>query len=129
MCTAAFLRCLHAAIEYAPNDELQRAAIETLQIDQVFSSITQLCSTTGWLDGSIGLKYLRVFKYVIRMPMSAGYEKKENLIKYEIFSLVVERLLLMLKSKITSASENLVLTTVDKMTIALLSSIVYEMSF
>jgi len=42
---------------------------------------------------------------------------------------VVQRILLTLKEKIVSASENLVLTTTDRMTIAALSSIVYEMSF
>ena len=88
-----------------------------------------LCATTGWFNGNIGLKYLRVFKYVLRMPMDSGYEKKENLIRYEIFSKVVQRMLLSLKEKIVSASENLVITTTDRMTIAALSSIVYEMSF
>jgi hypothetical protein len=41
-----------------------------------------LCSTTGWFDGNIGLKYLQVFKYVIKLPQQSGFEQPKNLFKY-----------------------------------------------
>ena len=40
LCIAAFLRCLHAAIEYAPNDKLQAEAIRELRRDDNFFPIT-----------------------------------------------------------------------------------------
>jgi hypothetical protein len=89
LCVAAFLRCLHAAIEYAPRADYQRSAIAVLQQDAIFMNITELCSTTGWFQCNIGLKYLQVFKYIIKMPFNSGYESKENLKKYQVFAVVI----------------------------------------
>ena len=58
LCVAAFLRCLHGAIEYCPSADLQQKAIETLSKDKIFTNITKLCSTTGWFINNIALKYL-----------------------------------------------------------------------
>ena len=74
LCVAAYLRCLYAAIEYAPNLELKAEAIRSLKEEFVFRTITQLCDTTGWFEANIGAKYLRVMRHIIKVPYSMADE-------------------------------------------------------
>lgn len=69
---AAYLRCLFAAIEYAPSVPLRDSALQTIRDPINFRGITQLCDTTDWDEkANIGAKYLRVARSVIKLP----YEK------------------------------------------------------
>ena len=71
LCIASYLRCLFAAIEYAPTEEMKESAIEQISDDVRMRELTQLCDTTGWLskdhdlDANIGAKYLRLMRHVI----------------------------------------------------------------
>ena len=55
---AAFLRCLYASIDSAPHGDYYELAINNLQNQKIFTQITQLCASTGWLTANIGTKYL-----------------------------------------------------------------------
>lgn len=79
LCIAGYLRCLFAAIEYAPNQELKLEAIRNLKDEFVFRNITQLCDTTGWFEANIGAKYLRVMRHVIKVPFHEANEEFKNL--------------------------------------------------
>mmetsp|Transcript_15016 Transcript_15016/g.14598 ORF Transcript_15016/g.14598 Transcript_15016/m.14598 type:complete len:112 (-) Transcript_15016:471-806(-) len=102
LCVAAYLRCLYAAIEYAPDLELRNEAIKILKDDFTFSTITQLCDTTGWLECNIGAKYLRIMRHILKMPYQNAQESIENLPQYEMVAIVAQKILNLLKMKITS---------------------------
>ena len=71
--------------------------------------MTQLCASTGWLISNIGSKYLQVMRYIIRVGPVKRLEDQENLLKYEILSIVVKRILGLLKDKIKNVNNNMVL--------------------
>lgn len=80
MTIAAFLRCLYAAIEYAPNAKLRNNAIKNIRDPVVFRSITQLCDSTNWDENAnIGAKYIRVMRSILKLPPSVGTETMDNL--------------------------------------------------
>ena len=88
---AAFLRCLFNSIESAPgiDGRYYDAAIENIKSDKIFGQITQLCASTGWLHRSIGIKYLQVMRYVVRVDTTTRLEDVDNIGKYEILSIVI----------------------------------------
>lgn len=55
---AAFLRCAYASIDSAPNADYHEQAISNLKGEKIFTQLTQLCASTGWLMANIGSKYL-----------------------------------------------------------------------
>ena len=71
---AAFLRCLYASIDSAPHGDYYEQAIENLQNEKVFTQLTQLCASTGWLTANIGTKYLQVMHYIIRVDSTKRLE-------------------------------------------------------
>jgi hypothetical protein len=91
---AAFLRCLWASIEYAPNYRLRNNAITFLKDPHTFRSITQLCDCTDWDEGChIGAKYLRVMRNIIKLPIDKDLEKTDMLMHYELISIVIQKCL------------------------------------
>ena len=62
--------------------------------------ITKLCSSTDWLSANIGLKYLQVMQYIMRVDISSRLEDRSKIKKYEILSIVIKRILGVLKSKV-----------------------------
>ena len=101
LCIAAYLRCLYAAIEYAPNQELKIEAVRNLKDEFVFRNITQLCDTTGWFEANIGAKYLRVMRHILKISANDANEEFNHLQLYEIVSVVIRKILnkLMIKIK------------------------------
>lgn len=93
LCIAAYLRCLYAAIEYAPHLEYKNDAIMQLKVDYAIKSLTHLCDTTGWLEAAIGAKYLRIMNHVIKVPFSQTEEPEGNLEIYSIVSTVIKKIL------------------------------------
>jgi hypothetical protein len=63
---SAFLRCLHAAIEYSPKDKFEHEAIKMLSDIHLIKSLTQLCDTTGWFECNIGPKFLRILRHIVK---------------------------------------------------------------
>lgn len=67
---AAFLRCLYASIEFAPNQKIRDRAIRYIKNVEMFRTITQLCDSTDWDEkANIGSKYLRVMRNIIKLPI------------------------------------------------------------
>ena len=71
-----------------------------LKGDKIFSQISQLCATTGWITANIGSKYLQVMRYITRVNSVKRLEDSKNLIKYEVVSIVIKRILGILRDKI-----------------------------
>ena len=86
---AAYLRCLYAAIEYAPTIDLRFNAIQNIKDPLMFRTITQLCDSTNWDESAgIGAKYLRVMRHIIKLPLNKGEETTDMLMHYELISAV-----------------------------------------
>jgi hypothetical protein len=62
---SAMLRCIYASIEYSPTLELKDQTISQLRVKQTFTWLTELCSTTGWVIGNVGAKYLRIVQHAL----------------------------------------------------------------
>lgn len=94
---AAYLRCLLAAIEYAPSDNnvsLRALAIEKIREPNMFRTITQLCDSTDWdEEASIGSKYLRLMRHIIKLPNQKDIETREKFIHYQLLSIVLNKTL------------------------------------
>ena len=73
---------------------------------EIFTQLTQLCASTGWLAANIGTKYLQVMRYIIRVDTTKRLEDQTNLIKYEILSIVIKHILGLLKAKIKNENHN-----------------------
>ena len=69
--------------------------------------ITRLCSTTNWIEGNIGYKYLKVFRYVMKKDVTDGYDTREQLSKYEVFAQIVQKLFSLLQDRICIDGETL----------------------
>ena len=91
---AAYLRCLYAAIEFAPSISLKFHAIENIKDPLMFRTITQLCDSTNWDESAgIGTKYLRVMRHIIKLPLNKGVETTDMLMHYELVSSVCLKIL------------------------------------
>ena len=121
LCIAAFLRCLFNSLEYAPDGEFYKNAIENLHSDILFKSVTQLCASTGWFEAQIGTKYIQVMRYLIRLPRTARFEKKKSILKYEILAIVIKRIMIRLRSKIKNENDNQNLEIQEKMLLSRLA--------
>ena len=106
LCVAAFLRCAYASIDSAPNAEYHEQAIGNLKGEKIFTQLTQLCASTGWLMANVGSKYLQVMRYITRVETTKRLENAKNLVKYEILSIVITRILGLLKAKIKNENQN-----------------------
>ena len=57
-------------------------------------SITQLCDSTNWDENaSIGAKYLRVMRNILKLPPDQGTESMEMLMHYELVAIVIQKVL------------------------------------
>jgi hypothetical protein len=97
---AALLRCLYAAIEFAPNVTLQLEAIQNIRDPSMFRTITQLCDSCNFDEtANIGAKYLRLMRHVINMELAMDREKNENLMQYELVAVVIQKCLFKIVEK------------------------------
>lgn len=103
---SAFLRCIHASIESAPEPKYFEQALANVRLDEIFRKTTELCASTGWLAANIGTKYLQIMRYIIRMDLTSRIEDKKNILKYEILSIVVQRIVGILEKKIVNENQN-----------------------
>lgn len=87
---SAFLRCLYASIEYAPNVHLKKQTLKNIREPLNFRAITQLCDSTNFDEtANIGGKYLRVMRHVIKIPYDKDFEENSMLMHYEMISIVI----------------------------------------
>ena len=116
---AAYLRCLHAAIEYAPTYTLRNQTIMNIKDPMMFRSITQLCDSTNWDEScNIGGKYLRVMRQIIKLQPKMDCEVQDTLMHYELIGLVIQKTLQKIVDKM---SKDIKLDHGDKVTIYELS--------
>jgi len=117
---AAYLRCLYGAIECAPTIPLKNKAIACIKAPAMFRGITQLCDSTNWDEqANIGAKYLRVMRHVIRLPVGQDKEDFDQLLHYELITIVIQKALYKIVDKM---KKDIQLTRDDTVTI-------YEVSF
>ena len=58
----------------------------------MFRLITQLCDTTSWDEtANISAKYLRLMRYIIKLPSERNSESTDMLMHYEILAIVIEK--------------------------------------
>ena len=101
---------MHATFESAPKPKYFDQAITNIKTDDVFRSITQLCASSGWVKDNIGTKFLQLVRYVMRLDTTAGREDKKHILKYEILSITIQRILGILEDKLKDLNANKELT-------------------
>ncbi len=69
---AAMLRCFYVALENAPVPETKETTVRLLQKPYILKTITNLCKKTGWIQGYVGVKFLRVISHLMIPPTEAG---------------------------------------------------------
>ena len=81
----------------------------------MFRLITQICDTTNWDEtANIGAKYLRLMRNIIKLPSGKNSESTDMLMHYELLSIVIEKSLLFIYTKL---QKDLQLTDGDKVSI------------
>ena len=87
---AAYLRCIYAAIEYAPTEKLRQDAVNNIKEPTMFRAITQLCDSADWDENAyIGAKYLRVMRHAIRLPFDQVNADMDMIMHYELIAVVI----------------------------------------
>lgn len=96
---ATFLRILIAAIELGPaNTRID--AVKQLRDMKNLKALTKLCATTGWKNFTLGAKFLRIIKHIIKISPINNFCPKEDVILYETISIVITQILGIIKQKI-----------------------------
>lgn len=96
---AAFLRCLIAAIERGPAITRLDAVLQIKDLKNL-KSLTKLCATTGWKHSTLGAKYLRVIKHIIKLSPVSNFRPQEDVIIFETISIALSQILSLIRSKI-----------------------------
>ena len=66
----------------------------------MFRSITQLCDSTNWDESaSIGAKYIRVMRNIVKLPPDRGTETTDMLMHYELIAIVLQKVLAQIVDK------------------------------
>ena len=113
---SAMLRCINAAVEFAPEDTIKKNAIQQIRNDRTMNLLTQLCATTGWIKGNIGAKYLKIVCYGLLLPISTESESPQNLQMYELVCKALGDILNIVRQKLMN-EDKLELTKDDKILI------------
>ena len=113
---SVMLRCMYAAIEYAPDETCKKNSILQIKKNSIIKMITELCACTGWTLGNIGSKYLKIIYYGIKLSHKEFYESKDNFEIYELISKAIYDMLHIIRKKLFIEDKN-PLTNEDKMLI------------
>lgn len=125
MTIAAYLRCLYASVEYAPNVELRKQAIANIRDPLMFRAITQLCDATNFDEhANIGAKYLRVMRSIVKLPREKETETMDMLMHYEFIAIVIQKVLSKIVDKM---KKDIQLTQGDQVTIYEISLTFYTL--
>lgn len=96
----AMLRCMHAAIEYAPEESFRQNSIAQINQPKIILMLTQLCASTGWVRGNVGSKYLKIIYYGLKLSNKEFNETKENFEIYELVSKAIYEMLQIVRRKL-----------------------------
>ena len=113
---SAMLRCMYAAIEYAPDENSRRNSINQIKQKKIIKMLTQLCDCTGWTLGNLGSKYLKIIYYGLRLSDRELNESKENFEIYDLVSKAICDMLQIIRKKIFQ-EDKIPLSKEDKMLI------------
>ena len=102
---ATFMRVLIAVIELGPA-ETRLDAVKQLRDMKNFKSLTKLCATTGWKHSTLGAKYLRIVKHIIKISPINNFCPKEDVIMYETISIVISQILGIIRVKILNSDRD-----------------------
>lgn len=91
------LRAFRNSIEFSPIPDTRKHAIEQLKRRATIKMLTQLCGTTGWLVGNIGIKYLKIIFYGMKLSYRVNQEEKENTEVYELISYAMMEMMTLLR--------------------------------
>ena len=87
------LRCFYVALEKAPVQETKEHTIKLLQQPYILKIITGLCKKTGWIDGYVGVKFLRVISHLMVPPTELGLNSFKMLNILDTVSLSMKQIL------------------------------------
>ena len=113
---SAMLRCMHAGIEYAPDEASRRSSINQIKQRKIIKMLTQLCDCTGWTLGNLGSKYLKIIYYGLRLSHRELNESIENFEIYDLVSKAICDMLQIVRKKLFQ-EDKLPLSKEDKMLI------------
>ena len=113
---SAMLRCMYAAIEYAPDDTCKKNTISQIKQKKIIKMLTQLCACTGWTVGNLGSKYLKIIYYGLKLSHKEFNESKENFEIYDLVSKAICDMLQIIRKKLFQ-EDKIPLTKEDKMLI------------
>lgn len=66
------LRCFYVALEKAPIPETRETTIHLLQQYYILKSVISLCRKTGWFQGYIGVKFMKVVSHLLIPSTESG---------------------------------------------------------
>jgi len=113
---SAMLRCMYAAIEYAPDEACKKNTISQIKQKKIIKMLTQLCACTGWTLGNLGSKYLKIIYYGLKLSHKEFNESKENFEIYDMVSKAICEMLQIIRKKLFQ-EDKIPLTKEDKMLI------------
>lgn len=96
---AAFLRCIFALLEYG-SDSSRMDTISQLKNPTTLKNLTMLCATTGWKYSTIGAKYLRVVKHIIRISPIHNFRIQEDVILLEPIAYAMNEILQIMNKRL-----------------------------
>jgi len=68
---SALIRCIYNAFAYCP--EAREAILKQLRVKKTLKGLTQLCFSTGWIEGNVGIKYLLLCKYILKVNANESF--------------------------------------------------------
>ena len=99
---ATFLRCLNAALELG-SPETRLDAVEQLKELKNLRALTKLCATTGWKHSTLGAKFLRVTKHILKLSPLSNFRPQEDVIMFEILAQALTQILKLIRIKIINS--------------------------
>lgn len=62
---SAIMRCIYNAYIYSP--ECRSSILKQLRSKKTLMNLTQLCFSTGWIKANVGIKYLKICKFILQL--------------------------------------------------------------
>lgn len=118
---AAFLRCIIALLEHG-SDNSRIDTISQLKNPTILKNLTMLCATTGWKYSTIGAKYLRVIKHIIRISPIHNFRIQEDVILLEPIAYAMNEILQIMNKRLRNR-EREALTAEDLFLMSELSAV------
>eukprot|EP00743_Colponemidia_sp_Colp-15_P011317 GILK01012605.1.p1 GENE.GILK01012605.1~~GILK01012605.1.p1 ORF type:complete len:706 (-),score=168.24 GILK01012605.1:166-2160(-) len=103
---AAALRCIHAAVVYAPKEQTRAHAVEQLRRVETLRLLTSLSASTGWTESSVGAKYLAVVYHSLHINAKSLHDEPSSIGLYDIVTKAMQQILSLLQRRIRIANDH-----------------------